>query len=116
MAEMTYYHYPRCSKSRKALALLREQGFEPKIVKYRKNPPSTEELDEILQMLDMEPRELMRKKEGPYEVLDLDDESKTREELIEAMVDNPILIQRPILVADGKAALGRPPENVLDIV
>ncbi len=109
------WHYPRCSKSRQTLALLEERGIEPEVVKYRQEPPSAETLDEVLTMLEMSPRELMRQKEDPYKELGLDDEKLSREELIEAMVENPILIQRPVVIADGKAALGRPPEAVLEL-
>ncbi len=110
------YHNPRCSKSRQTLQLLQEQGIEPRVVKYLDNPPSAEELAHILDLLGMEPRELMRRKEKEYRELGLDDPALTREQLIEAMVQHPRLIERPIVLANGKAALGRPPERVLDIL
>ncbi|MEC4747980.1 arsenate reductase (glutaredoxin) [Methylomicrobium sp. Wu6] len=110
------YHNPRCSKSRETLQLLRDKGIEPEIVEYLKNPPSAEELDQILQKLGIEPRDLMRKKEKPYDELDLFDKSLDRQTLIRAMVDNPILIERPVVVIGDKAAIGRPPENVLAIL
>lgn len=116
MARVTFYHNPRCSKSRQALELLRAKKIEPEIVEYLKTPPSISELDAILKMLDMEPRQLMRRKESVYRDLALDDESLDRHSLLQAMVEHPILIERPIAVADGRAALGRPPENVLGIV
>jgi arsenate reductase len=109
------WHYPRCSKSRQALDLLRERGIEPEIVKYRENPPDAETLDRVLKALGMEPRELMRRREKAYRALDLKDPSKTREELIEAMVQNPILIERAVVLIGDKAALGRPPEAVLSL-
>lgn len=109
------WHYPRCSKSRKTLALLEDHGIEPKVRKYRKDPPDAETLDAVLEMLGMEPRELMRQKEDPYDELGLDDENLSRDELIAAMVDHPILIQRPVVIADGRAAVGRPPESVLEL-
>lgn len=110
------YHNPRCGKSRQTLQLLKDQGIEPEIIEYLKTPPSAQELDNILQKLDMEPRELMRKKEAEYKANGLDDASLDRQALIQAMVNNPILIERPIVIANGKAALGRPPEDVLAIL
>jgi arsenate reductase len=110
------YHNPRCGKSRQTLQLLKDQGIEPEIVEYLKTPPSAQELDDILQKLDMEPRALMRKKEAEYKANGLDDASLDRQALILGMVNNPILIERPIVIANGKAALGRPPEAVLGIL
>jgi arsenate reductase len=110
------YHNPRCGKSRQTLQLLKDQGIEPEVIEYLKTPPSVQELDDILQKLDMEPRELMRKKEAEYKANDLDDTSLDRQALIQAMVNNPILIERPIVIAGGKAAIGRPPEDVLAIL
>lgn len=113
---VTIYHNPRCSKSRQTLALLEEKGVSPDIVDYLNAPPSPSELSGILAMLGKEPRELMRKNEAPYKEQGLDDDSLSREALVQAMVDNPILIERPIVVTGGKAAVGRPPESVLDIL
>lgn len=113
---VTIYHNPRCSKSRQTLQLLQEKGVEPEIVEYLRTPPSAAELDEFLTKLGMAPRDLMRRKEAPYKALNLADESLTRDALIRAMVENPILIERPIVVKGGKVALGRPPEAVLDIL
>ncbi len=110
------YHNPRCGKSRQTLQLLKDQGIEPEIVEYLKTPPSAQELDDILQKLDMEPRELMRKNEAEYKANGLNDPSLDRQALILAMVNNPILIERPIVIVGGKAALGRPPEAVLAIL
>ncbi|WP_022949386.1 arsenate reductase (glutaredoxin) [Methylohalobius crimeensis] len=110
------YHNPRCSKSRGALQLLRERGIEPKIVEYLKTPPSREELEDILAKLNLEPRDLMRKKEKPYRELGLDNPDLGREALISAMLEYPILIERPIVVAEDRAALGRPPEKILEIL
>ncbi|XVL51145.1 arsenate reductase (glutaredoxin) [Methylobacter sp. G7] len=110
------YHNPRCSKSRQTLQLLQQQGIAPEIIEYLKTPPSVQELDDILQKLDMEPRKLMRKNEAAYKANGLDDASLDRQALIAAMVDHPILIERPLVVANGKAALGRPPEAVLAIL
>lgn len=110
------YHNPRCGKSRQTLQLLKDQGIEPEVVEYLKTPPSAQELDDILHKLDIEPRELMRKKEAEYKANGLDDASLDRQALIRAMVEHPILIERPIVIANGKAAVGRPPENVLAIL
>ncbi len=110
------YHNPRCSKSRKTLELLQAQGVEPEIIEYLKTPPSKAELDRILKKLGMQPRELMRKKEAAYKDAGLDDESLSRASLIAGMVDNPSVIERPIVVHGDKAAVGRPPESVLEIL
>lgn len=114
--KVTIYHNPRCGKSRDTLKLLKEKGIEPEIIEYLKTPPAAAELDAILTMLAMAPRDLMRKKEPPYKANGLDDESLDRQALINAMVNDPILIERPIVVANGKAAVGRPPEAVLAIL
>jgi len=113
---VTILHNPRCSKSRQTLALLQENGIEPQVVEYLKTPPSAAELDDILVKLGKEPRDLMRKKEAPYAALDLADAGKSRADLIAAMVENPVLIERPIVLANDKAAVGRPPEDVLAIL
>lgn len=110
------YHNPRCGKSRQTLALLEERGIRPQIIEYLQNPPSAGELDGILHMLGMEPRDLMRKHEAPYKELNLGLPDKTRAQLISAMAASPILMERPIVVANGKAAIGRPPEAVLEIL
>ena len=110
------YHNPRCGKSRQTLQLLKEQGIDLEIIEYLKTPPNTEELNDILQKLGMEPRELMRKKEAEYKANGLDDKTLDRQALINGMVINPILIERPIVVANDKAAIGRPPEAVLAIL
>jgi len=110
------YHNPRCSKSRQTLALLNERGIEPEIIRYLETPPTAQEFNRILDMLDCEPRELMRTKEAEYKELGLDNPELTRDQLIEAMVRTPKLIERPIVINDGKAALGRPPETVLNIL
>ena len=109
------YHNPRCSKSRQTLALLTERDNDVEIVEYLKTPPTAHEIETLLTMLDLEPRALMRTKEAVYKELGLagvDD----RASLVKAMAENPILIERPVVVANGKAALGRPPEQVLDIL
>lgn len=113
---VTIYHNPRCSKSRQTLALLEEQGIALNIVEYLEQGPDAPTLTQILSMLGMEPRDLMRKKEAEYKDNGLDDESLDREALIQAMVDHPRLIERPIVVKGDKAAIGRPPESVLEIL
>lgn len=113
---VTIFHNPRCSKSRQTLALLQERDVEPEIVEYLKNPPSAEALKELLTQLGLSPRELMRRGEAVYKELNLKDPALSDDALIAAMVENPILIERPIVSTGGKAALGRPPEAVLDIL
>jgi len=113
---VTIYHNPRCSKSRQTLALLQEKGIEPEIVEYLQTPPSAKQLKEILTKLGIGPRELMRKGEAAYKERGLADPAKSDDELIAAMVAEPILIERPIVLSGGKARLGRPPEQVLEIV
>lgn len=112
----TIYHNPRCSKSRQTLALLEERGISPRIVEYLKTPPSAAELKTILKRLGLSPRNLMRKGEPLYAELGLKDRDLDDDALIALMVANPMLIERPIVVSGGKAAIGRPPEAVLEIL
>lgn len=112
----TIYHNPRCSKSRHTLEMLQERNVDTDIIEYLKTPPNKQELEHLLELLNLEPRQLMRTKESEYAELGLDDESLSREALIEAMVSHPKLIERPIVVHNGKAVIGRPPEKVLDIL
>lgn len=116
MSKPTMYHNPRCSKSRQTLELLRARGIEPEIVEYLQSPPDARQLEQILDMLGLQPRQLMRTGETEYKENNLADTSLSRGELIQAMVDHPKLIQRPLVLNDGKAALGRPPEVVLEIL
>ena len=113
---VTIYHNPRCSKSRQTLQLLRDRGIEPQIVEYLETPPDAATLDNCLTELGLEPRAFMRRKEAPYKTLELADESLNRNVLIAAMIANPILIERPIVINGDKVALGRPPEAVLEIL
>ena len=113
---VTIWHNPRCSKSRQALKLLTDRGIEPAIVEYLKAPPSPAELRDALDRLGMAPRELMRRREPPYKAGNLDDGALADEALIRAMHDHPVLIERPVVFAGGKAALGRPPERILEIL
>lgn len=110
------YHNPRCSKSRETLQLLKDRGIEPEIVEYLKTPPSEKELEDILQKLGMGPRDLMRKRETAYQESGLDNPSLDRKALIQGLIKHPILIERPIVMANDKAAIGRPPETVLSIL
>lgn len=116
MNEIIIYHNPRCSKSRETLTLLRNKGINPKVIPYLETPPTAGELDRILTVMKMEPRALMRKKEEAYQALEIEETPRTRRELIQLMIDNPILIERPIVVNGERAALGRPPEEVLKIL
>ena len=110
------FHNPRCSKSRATLALLQERGIEPEITLYLDNPPDAGELRSILQKLGLTARELMRKGEAEYREQGLADEALTEDELIAAMVATPRLIERPIVLANGGAAIGRPLEAVIEIL
>ncbi len=115
MSTVTIWHNPRCSKSRNVATLLEEQGVEAEVLKYLDTPPSKEELVEMLKMLGLSARELMRTKEDIYKALDLKNEND-EEKLIEAMAANPKLIERPIVIKDGKAAIGRPIENIVELL
>jgi len=110
------YHNPRCSKSRDTLKLLQDQGIEPEIILYLETPLDAKTLKGLLTKLGLQPRELMRTKEAEYKELGLNNPDLTADELIAAMIATPKLIERPIVVNGNKAALGRPPEQVLDIL
>lgn len=114
--QVTLYHNPRCSKSRQTLALLQERGIQPKIIKYLETPPNREELKRLLTLLQLSARELIRTKEAEYRQAILDDPRLDDDALIDAMLAQPKLIERPIVVAGNKAAIGRPPENILEIL
>ena len=109
-------HNPRCSKSRATLELVKSKGIEPVVIEYLKDTPSSSDLREILAMLGKGARDIIRSGEDIYKELGLADPDLGDDDLIEAMVDNPILIERPIVIHNGKAALGRPPEDVLTIL
>ena len=109
-------HNPKCSKCRLTMGILEENGVETTVVEYLKTPPNSAELSEILDLLGLEPRDLMRRHEPPYKDNNLGNPDLSREQLIQAMIDNPILIERPIVINGDKAALGRPPEKVLEIL
>ncbi|WP_297434753.1 arsenate reductase (glutaredoxin) [Sulfurimonas sp.] len=115
MSKLTIMHNPRCSKSREALKILEENGINAEIVKYLETPPTKEEIKELLKMLGINARDLMRTKEDIYKELklkDVDDEEK----LIEAMAEHPKLIERPIVIKDSKAVIGRPPSKIVDFL
>ena len=116
MPKVTIYHNPRCSKSRQTLALIEQKGIDPEVIEYLKTPPSADELARILGLLDLKPRELLRKNEAEYREAGLDANDLDDRAIIDAMVSHPKLIERPIVVVDGKAAVGRPPENVEKIL
>lgn len=109
-------HNPRCSKSRTTLQLLQDKGYEPEIILYQQSPPDAGQIKSILKMLNMKPRDLMRKGQSEYKQMGLDNQQLSDQQLIDAMHEAPILIERPIVLANGKAAIGRPPESVLDIL
>ena len=110
------YHNPRCSKSRQTLELLRDKGVETEVIEYLNTPPDAKTLKKILSGLGMEPRELIRKGQDEYKALGLADENLSRDDLIKAMIENPILIERPIVITDKGIAIGRPIENVKKIL
>lgn len=113
---MILFHNPRCSKSRDALALLRENNIEPVIRLYIDNPPDATELRTLLKKLKMPARHLLRKSESIYKTLGLDDEALTDAQLIDYMAAHPKLIERPIAIDKNRAVIGRPPENVLNLI
>ena len=115
MGALTIYHNPKCSKSRETLELLRGRGIEPRIVEYLQSPPTAAELAAIVKQLGIRPEALVRKGEGIYKNR-YAGRSLTDAEWIEALVRDPILIERPIVVAGGRAAIGRPPERVLELL
>ncbi|WP_199634688.1 arsenate reductase (glutaredoxin) [Serratia sp. PAMC26656] len=117
MKNVTIYHNPRCSKSRETLALLEQHGVTPEVVLYLETPPSADALKKLLKELGFSSaRELMRKKEDLYKELKLADETLSETQLLAAMVEHPKLIERPIVVKGSKARIGRPPEQVLEIL
>jgi len=112
LTEITIYHNPRCSKSRQTLAILQESGIAPTIVDYLNDPPDLQTLETILHLLNLRPRDLIRKNEEEYKTLGLDNPALTDAQLISMMQQHPRLIERPIVTKGNQAVLGRPPENV----
>ena len=115
MSQVTIWHNPRCSKSRAAAQLLEEKGVKAEVVKYLETPPAKEEIAAVLKMLGITARELMRTKEDIYKELGLKD-VEDEEKLIEAMATHPKLIERPVVIKDGKAAIGRPIEKIVALI
>ena len=116
MPKLTMYHNPRCSKSRATLALLEERGAAPEVILYLKEPPTAQALRDVLGKLGMTPLQLMRRGEAVFKELNLGADAVSDDERIAAMVANPILIERPIVIAADSAAIGRPPESVLELL
>ncbi len=114
--QIVIYHNPRCSKSRETLQLLQDNNVAPAIVEYLEQPPSVDELKSIIRLLGVNARDLLRTTEPVYKDAELDDDSLSEEEIIEAICEYPALLQRPIVVAGDKAVIGRPPVKVLDII
>lgn len=116
MEAIKIYHNPDCSKSRASLALLEENDIKPEIIYYLETPPTSDELKQLLQKLNMGIRDILRKSEDEYDELGLDDESLSDEIIFEFVVEHPKLLQRPIVVKGDRAIIGRPPENVLSLI
>lgn len=116
MPNTLIYHNPRCSKSRQTLQLLQDKGITPEIKEYLKNPPTAEELQQILDLLKIKARDLLRTKEAQYKEAGLDNPSLDDHAIIEAMIQYPKLIERPIVIHQGQARIGRPPEQVLELL
>jgi len=116
MSDVTIYHNPACGTSRNTLAMLRHAGIEPTVIEYLKTPPSKEKLRELLAAMGLSARDLLRKKGTPYEALQLDDPKWSDDELLDAMLRDPILINRPIVVTPLGTRLCRPSEAVLEIL
>lgn len=112
----TIYHNPQCSKSRQTLQLLHDRGINPTVVKYLDTPPDMATLKELLSLLDLKPIDLVRQKESLFTELKLDQKRNDDQALLQAMINHPKLIERPIVVHNGKATIGRPPQNVLDLL
>ncbi|UUD63613.1 arsenate reductase (glutaredoxin) [Pseudomonas seleniipraecipitans] len=116
MTDLTLYHNPRCSKSRSTLQLLEDRGVQPTLVRYLETPPTAEQLRDLLSKLGISARQLLRTGEDEYRELNLADTALSDADLIDAMAAHPRLIERPILVAGDRAVIGRPPENVLELL
>lgn len=115
-ATATIYHNPRCGTSRKVLGMLTDAGLSPTVIEYLKTPPSRAELTEMLKAMGMAPRDLLRRKESVYAALGLDDPGKTGDELIDAILAHPILMERPVVVTARGTVLCRPADKVLEII
>lgn len=115
MPDTLIYHNPRCSKSRQTLQLLQKRGIEPEVREYLKQPLTNDEINQLLNLLNIAPRGLLRIKEAEYQEAGLENQALSDEAIIEAMARHPKLIERPIVVHQGQARIGRPPEQVLEI-
>ena len=116
MSNFIIYHNPRCSKSRQTLEILHQHDLETEIILYLDKPLTKEEIESILNKLELSPRDILRKGEDEYKELDLKNDKFTNDDLINFMVENPKLLERPIVIKGDKAVIGRPPENVLSLV
>jgi arsenate reductase len=116
MKKVTIWHNPRCSKSRETLALLQARDMQVEMLEYLDMPPSPAEIEAALEQLGLTPRELLRTSEKEYHASGADDPKLSRAQLVQIMHAHPILIQRPVVFADGRARIGRPPEAVLEIL
>ena len=114
--DVVIYHNPKCSTSRKVLGMLRDAGVEPRVVEYLKTPPSRTELLDLLSRMEMTPRALLRRRGTPYDALGLDDPSKSDDTLVDAMLAEPVLIERPIVVGPRGVRLCRPVERVYEVL
>ncbi len=115
-SEVTIYHNPACTTSRKVLGMIRDAGVEPRVIEYLKTPPTRPELVDLLGRMGLTPRELLRRRGTPYQELGLDDPAKTDDDLIDAIMAHPILMERPVVVGPGGVRLCRPPERVRDVL
>ena len=116
MSQVTIYHNPRCSKSRQTLQILQDHNLEPVVIEYLKAPPSIDDLKSISSALDLPPSKFIRTKEGVFNELKLGDQLEDDQAICEAIVENPILLERPIVLVGDQARIGRPPESVLEIL
>lgn len=116
MADFKIYHNPRCSKSRQTLEILNDKGVSVEVIEYLKNPPSKQELKTVLKALDLNPQDIMRKKEAEYKEAGLDNTELSVDQQLEQMIAFPKVIERPIVVKGKQAVIGRPPENVLTLL
>jgi arsenate reductase (glutaredoxin) len=113
---VTIYHNPACTTSRKVLGMIRDAGVEPRVIEYLKTPPTRSELVDLVGRMGLTPRELLRRRGTPYQELGLDDPAKTDDDLIDAIIAHPTLMERPVVVGPGGVRLCRPPERVRDVL
>jgi arsenate reductase len=113
---VTIYHNPACGTSRKVLGMLRQSGNEPKVIEYLKTPPTRAELEHLLNRMGMKPRQLLRRRGTPFDELGLADPAKTDDQLLDAILEHPILMERPVVVSDKGVRLCRPAEKVMELL